>query len=114
MPPKKIKVRAPVVTPSETALVRTLPGELTEAGRIWWNPDVGENFLKQNKTPGNPDGKKGFARDRFVKYWWADNMPGVDISDNDKRWYFDNTDIGTVSCVLFRNCYVTQLGAKRC
>lgn len=63
---------------------------------MWWNKYIGEDFLNHKKSEGNPDGKKGWTREKFVSEWWQDNMSGVDVPDNDKRWFFDKTDIGQV------------------
>ncbi|KAF8602461.1 hypothetical protein BDV93DRAFT_557460 [Ceratobasidium sp. AG-I] len=87
--------KEPVRQPSPTSLVHGLSGELSESGRLWWNKWIGEYFLGLKKSEGNPDGKKGWTRDKFVSEWWPDIMSDFDISDNDKRWFFDKTDIGT-------------------
>lgn len=95
--------------PLSDALVRTLPTSIRYSGKVWWNEWIGEQFLSKKGAPNG--GAKGWLRKKFIAQWWLDNMPGIEISDKDKLWYFDYANVGTVSSISV-NLTELYIGAK--
>ncbi|KAG8756591.1 hypothetical protein FRC11_005193 [Ceratobasidium sp. 423] len=79
--------------PPLDALVRMLPTTVRYSGKVWWNEWIGNAF--HNKKRDLNGGAKGWIHRQFIRDWWLDNMPEIDISDKDKLWYFDHTKVGT-------------------
>ncbi|KAJ1299542.1 hypothetical protein OPQ81_011100 [Rhizoctonia solani] len=88
-------LKPPPYQPSVSLPMLWLPGELSPKGRVWWNKYIGKTFLEWKKHCGNKQGVKGKLRRLFQKDWWDAIHPKVQVSNEDKLWYFDKTIIGT-------------------
>lgn len=97
----------PPFYPSSTSPVLTLPGSLTKDEIIWWNDDLGRKFLDRMKQRGSKNGAKAWVRRRFCGPWWDEHRSNVDVSMEEKLWYFDKTSIGKVSRYLH---YIIRIG----
>ncbi|CAE7088272.1 unnamed protein product [Rhizoctonia solani] len=108
----KIQKRPPH-KPSPTSPVLQLSGDLSDAGRVWWNPYIGKTFLEWKKNRGNKYGAKGRLRGLFRKEWWDANLSEVEASKEDKIWYFDKTNIGTQIYAYVNNASVRNSAGRK-
>jgi hypothetical protein len=84
-------------SPNADSIVLTLPGDLTDDGRMWWNPWAGEGneFDVHKGNKGAPTGAMGWVREKFVKEWWDVHFPqATHASTNERLWFFKDSGIG--------------------